>query len=138
MLAAEDNATNQLILQAMLAPLGIELTLVSDGAAAVEAFGVGRFDLILMDVQMPRMDGLAATAEIRRLERAAGRPATPIIALTANVMRHQIEQYLAVGMDGHVAKPIELTALARAIDAALAGAESAFDAAKSAVTAEVV
>jgi signal transduction histidine kinase/CheY-like chemotaxis protein len=137
-LAAEDNATNQLILQAMLAPLGVELTLVGDGAAAVEAFGVGRFDLILMDVQMPRMDGLAATAEIRRLERAAGRPATPIIALTANVMRHQIEQYRAAGMDGHVAKPIELTALARAIDAALAGAESAFDADKSAVTAEVV
>jgi len=123
-LAAEDNATNQLILRAMLAPLGVELSLVGNGAAAVEAFGVGRFDLILMDVQMPRMDGLAATAEIRRIERVAGRPATPIIALTANVMRHQIDQYRAAGMDGHVAKPIELTALARAIDAALAGVES--------------
>jgi signal transduction histidine kinase/CheY-like chemotaxis protein len=135
-LAAEDNATNQLILQAMLAPLGIELTLVGDGAAAVEAFGVGRFDLILMDVQMPRMDGLAATAEIRRLERAANRPATPIIALTANVMRHQIEQYRAAGMDGHVATPIELAALARAMDVALADLESAADDSPSAVAAQ--
>ena len=76
-LAAEDNATNRLILGALLEPLGVELTLVGDGAAAVEAFGVSAFDLIRMDIQMPRMDGLAATAEIRRIERdraAALRP----------------------------------------------------------------
>ncbi len=119
-LAAEDNPTNRLILQALLTPLGVALTLVDDGAAAVEAFSVGGFDLILMDVQMPRLDGLAATAEIRRLERAARRPATPIVALTANVMRHQIDQYRAAGMDGHIAKPIELAALVQAMDAALA------------------
>jgi CheY-like chemotaxis protein len=74
---------------------------------------------VLMDVQMPRMDGLEATAEIRRIEHDARRPATPIIALTANVMRHQIEQYRAAGMDGHVAKPIELAALVDAIDGVL-------------------
>ena len=132
-LAADDNATNRLILKALLAPLGVELTLVDDGAAAVEAFGSAVFDLVLMDVQMPRMDGLAATAEIRRIERDACRPAAPIIALTANVMRHQIEQYRAAGMDGHVAKPIELSALARAIDTALAGVEPATAAVKNAV-----
>ncbi len=135
-LAAEDNATNRLILQALLAPLGVELTVVGDGVAAVEAFGAGGFDLILMDVQMPRMDGLAATAEIRRIERSAGRPATPIIALTANVMRHQIEQYRAVGMDGYVAKPIELSALARAMDAALAGPQTPSDTATPVVVRE--
>jgi CheY-like chemotaxis protein len=123
-LAAEDNATNQLILKAMLAPAGVELTLVGDGAEAVEMFAAERFDLILMDVQMPHVDGLAATAEIRRVERADGRAATPIIALTANVMRHQIDQYRAAGMDGHVAKPIELAALALAMDAALATSAS--------------
>ena len=70
---------------------------------------------------MPRMDGLAATAAIRRSEHLSGRSRTPIIAVTANVMPHQIEQYRATGMDAHVAKPVELPVLVRAINAALAG-----------------
>ena len=73
-----------------------------------------------MDVQMPVMDGLAATAEIRRLETEAQRPRTPIVALTANAMSHQVEQYRAAGMDDHVAKPIAAAdlfdALSRAVD----------------------
>jgi signal transduction histidine kinase/AmiR/NasT family two-component response regulator len=121
-LAAEDNPTNQLILKALLAPLGVDLTVAPDGLAAIEAFRLDLFDVILMDVQMPRMDGLRATSEIRRIERAAGRAPTPIIALTANVMSHQIDAYRAAGMDDHVAKPIELSALIRAIDTALAPA----------------
>ena len=120
-LAAEDNATNQLILSALLGSLGVDLTLVDDGEAAVEAFAAAAFDVVLMDVQMPRMDGLAATAAIRGRERLSGRPRTPIIALTANVMPSQIEQYRAAGMDAHVAKPVDLDALVGAIDAALAG-----------------
>jgi two-component system, sensor histidine kinase len=119
-LAAEDNSTNQLILSALLGTLGVDLTLVDDGEAAVEAFATARFDLLLMDVQMPRMDGLAATAAIRRTERLSGRSRTPIIALTANVMPHQIAQYRAAGMDAHVAKPVDLAALVGAIDEALA------------------
>lgn len=119
-LAAEDNPTNQVILQAVLESLGVELTLVSDGVEAVSAFSVGAFDLILMDVQMPRMDGLEATAEIRRIERALGRRPTPVIALTANVMRHQIAAYKDAGMDDHIAKPIEVGALVSAIQSALA------------------
>ena len=94
-LAAEDNATNRLILSALLTPLGVDLTLVGDGEAAVEAVAAARFDVVLMDVQMPRMDGLAATAAIRRAERLDGRPRTPIVALTANVMPHQIREYMA-------------------------------------------
>ena len=121
-LAAEDNSTNQLILSALLGTLGVDLTLVGDGEAAVEAFSTTRFDVVLMDVQMPRMDGLAATAAIRRREHLSGRPRTPIIALTANVMPHQIEQYRAAGMDAHVSKPVDLSTLVGAIDTALAGA----------------
>jgi len=118
-LAAEDNPTNQLILKALLTPLEADLTLVADGHEAVGAFATGAFDLILMDVQMPRMDGLAATAAIRKIEQAEGRTHTPVIALTANVMRHQIDSYRAAGMDSHVAKPIELPALVLAIETAL-------------------
>jgi signal transduction histidine kinase/CheY-like chemotaxis protein len=114
-LAAEDNAVNQLVLKTLLHQLGLEPTVVEDGAAAVEAWAAGEWDVILMDVQMPVMDGLAATAEIRRLEREQGRARTPIIALTANAMAHQVEQYLAADMDGHVAKPIAAAELFQAL-----------------------
>jgi CheY-like chemotaxis protein len=67
--------------------------------------------VILMDIQMPVMDGLTATATIRGRELETGRARTPIVALTANAMSHQVEQYLAAGMDSHVAKPIEAAAL---------------------------
>jgi len=105
-LAAEDNQVNQLVLKTMLHQLGVEPTVVENGEAAVEAWASSEWDIILMDVQMPVMDGLAATAQIRELEAEKGRKRTPIIALTANAMSHQVEQYLAAGMDGHVAKPI--------------------------------
>jgi two-component system, sensor histidine kinase len=118
-LAAEDNAVNQLVLQTLLHQLGVEPTVVEDGAAAVEAWAASGWDVILMDVQMPVMDGLAATAEIRRLERDQGRRRTPIIALTANAMAHQVEQYLAAGMDGHVAKPIAAADLFQALSAVM-------------------
>jgi len=72
-----------------------------------------------MDVQMPVMDGLAATAAIREREAATGRRRTPIIALTANAMSHQVSEYLSSGMDGHVAKPIEARRLFEALEAAL-------------------
>ena len=105
-LAAEDNQVNQLVLKTMLHQLGVEPTVVENGEAAVEAWANGEWDIVLMDVQMPVMDGLTATAQIRELEARKGSRRTPIVALTANAMSHQIEQYLAAGMDGHVAKPI--------------------------------
>ena len=120
-LAAEDNLTNQKVLRAVLDPLDIDLTITSDGAAAVEAWRTGGFDLILMDIQMPVMDGVEATQAIRAEERQRGAPRIPILALTANAMTFQVEQYLAVGMDGHVSKPIELQRLYVAIENALAG-----------------
>jgi PAS domain S-box-containing protein len=120
MLAAEDNKVNQLVLKALLQPIGVEPFVVENGADAVAAWEAGNWDMILMDVQMPRMDGPAATRIIRERERATGRRRTPIIALTANAMAHQVNDYLASGMDGFVAKPIEAERLFEAVDAALA------------------
>lgn len=123
-LAAEDNPTNQLVLSALLEPLGAELTLVRDGREAVEAFQAGAFDLVLMDAQMPVMNGAEAAAEIRSWEALRGLARTPVIALTANVMRHQVEQYLQAGMDGFVGKPIDAAKLFEAIGQGLAPAAS--------------
>ncbi len=124
-LAAEDNATNQKVLQAVMEPLDVELHIVSDGRQAVDAWRHGRFDLILMDIQMPVMDGVEAARTIRAAESAEGGPRTPILALTANALVHQVESYLAAGMDGHVSKPIELTRLYDAIESTLANASAA-------------
>ena len=118
-LAAEDNLTNQLILRATLEPFPIDLTIVGDGAQAVEAFFEGDFQLILMDGQMPVMNGVEATAAIRRLESERDLPPVPILALSANVMHHQVAEYLAAGMNGFVPKPIEIAHLLDAIDRAL-------------------
>jgi len=118
-LAAEDNPTNQLVLAAMLEPIAAELTLVGDGHEAVEAFTTGVFDVVLMDVQMPKLNGEDATRAIRTLEAREGRPRTPVVALTANVMSHQLEAYMAAGMDGHLAKPLDVAALYAALEAAM-------------------
>jgi signal transduction histidine kinase/ActR/RegA family two-component response regulator len=120
-LAAEDNLMNQLVLKALLDQIGAEVAVVGDGAQAVEAWAASAWDLILMDVQMPVMDGAAATRAIREAERAEGRARTPIIALTANAMAHQHADYLAAGMDQIVAKPLQfaelMAAMSRALDA---------------------
>jgi signal transduction histidine kinase/ActR/RegA family two-component response regulator len=120
-LAAEDNLTNQRVLRAVLETFGVHLTLVSDGRQAVEAWSRGDYDVVLMDIQMPEMDGVEATRAIRAAERAGGRARTPVLALSANAMTHQVSEYLAAGMDAHIAKPIEIPKLQAAIEAALAG-----------------
>jgi CheY-like chemotaxis protein len=122
-LAAEDNAVNQLVLRTMLEQAGIAPTLVCDGRAAVQAWESQAWDLVLMDVQMPVMDGIAATRAIRAREAALGRARTPILALTANAMTHHVAEYLAADMDGFVAKPIEVGQLFAAMERALDGAE---------------
>jgi signal transduction histidine kinase/ActR/RegA family two-component response regulator len=118
-LAAEDIPTNQLVLRTIMETFGVDLEVVDNGRLAVEAWRDGEFDLVLMDIQMPEMDGMAATRAIRALEASQGRPRTPIIAVSANAMAHQVKEYMAVGMDGHVAKPIELTKLHAAIEKAM-------------------
>jgi len=121
-LAAEDNPTNRQVLAAVLNSLGIDVHIVPDGKEAVEAWRTGAYDLILMDIQMPVMDGITAAATIRQAEQDGARRRTPIIALTANALTHQVEEYLAVGMDAHVAKPIEIAKLYDAISAVLQAA----------------
>jgi signal transduction histidine kinase/CheY-like chemotaxis protein len=124
-LAAEDNTVNQLVLKTLLHQIGVDPAVVENGALAVEAWEKGEWDIILMDVQMPIMDGPSATRAIRDRERVLGRARTPIIALTANAMSHQIADYLACGMDGHVTKPIEAMKLFAALEAALEQGEAA-------------
>jgi CheY-like chemotaxis protein len=110
-LAADDNATNRLVLHALLDPLDIELTQVENGCEAVATWRAGCFDLILMDIQMPEMDGIQATLAIRGEEARLGGAPTPIFALSANAMAHQVQEYLAAGMSGHIAKPIDAAKL---------------------------
>ncbi len=122
LLAAEDNPTNQQVLAAVMESLGIDIDIVADGKQAVEAWRVGGYDLILMDIQMPVMDGIDAARAIRERERTENRRRTPIVALTANALTHQVQEYLAAGMDDHVAKPIEIAKLYEAISGALTAA----------------
>ncbi len=118
-LAAEDNTVNQLVLKTLLHQIGVDPVVVDNGEDAVAAWENETWDLILMDVQMPRMDGPTATRRIRQLEASLGRERTPIIALTANAMSHQVAEYAACGMDGFVAKPIEIGRLFAAMREAL-------------------
>jgi signal transduction histidine kinase/CheY-like chemotaxis protein len=121
-LAAEDNPINQLVLRSLLAPLDVDLTIAGDGREAVRLFKDGSFDIVLMDVQMPEMNGLDAAIAIRNFESDMDRMRTPILAVSANVMTHQVAEYLEAGMDGCVAKPIEVQDLYAALEEALEGA----------------
>jgi signal transduction histidine kinase/DNA-binding response OmpR family regulator len=112
-LLAEDNAVNQRVARAMLERLGFIVDVVSDGAAAVEAARTGRYAAVLMDCQMPVMDGFEASRTIRANEDAEAH--LPIVALTASALESDRERCLAAGMDGHVAKPVRIDALAQAL-----------------------
>ncbi len=112
-LVAEDNHVNQLLVTAMLSKVGHRVTIANNGREAVAAVEDGDFDLVLMDIQMPEMDGSEATRAIRSLGNAKSE--TPIIALTANAMAGDREKYLDAGMDDYVAKPIDPWKLTSAI-----------------------
>jgi signal transduction histidine kinase len=118
-LAAEDNVTNQMILSALLSPLEAEVTMVANGRQAVDAFAQSSFDIVLMDIQMPEMNGVDAALAIRKLEGEKGIARTPILAVTANVMTHQQKEYLAAGMDAVVAKPLQALVLFGEMEKAL-------------------
>ena len=106
-LAAEDHPVNQLVLRTLLVQLGITITLAGDGAEVLRLYQDADWDIVLMDVQMPVMDGVAATRAIRAFEQQQNRKPTPVLALTANNMAHQIEEYRKAGFSGHVPKPID-------------------------------
>jgi CheY-like chemotaxis protein len=117
-LVVDDNATNRMVAQALCEMFDCTCEAAADGAEAVEAARAGRFDLILMDIKMPRMDGVTAAREIRTL--AGERGQTPIVALTANADPDDAAGYLAAGMDGVIEKPIKpehlLAILQQALD----------------------
>ncbi len=114
-LAAEDNLVNQLVLRTLMEQFGITLTVVENGKLAVEAWESQVWDIVLMDMQMPVMGGVEASRLIRERERETGRATTPIIAVTANAMTHQISEYETAGINGIVSKPIKADALANVL-----------------------
>jgi two-component system, sensor histidine kinase and response regulator len=115
-LLAEDNAFNQKVAMGMLSHMGHAVTVVTNGHEAVNAFGGDRFDLILMDVQMPYMDGFEATRRIRAMEALNDGKRLPIIAMTAYAMKGDREKCLDAGMDGYLAKPVNSRELASVIE----------------------
>jgi two-component system, sensor histidine kinase and response regulator len=114
LLLAEDNLVNQKVALRLLEKLDYRVDVVADGLAAVAAWQTGKFDLIIMDCQMPQMDGYAATREIRRLE--AGQRHIPIVALTAHAMKGDEEKCRAAGMDDYLSKPIDRAKLDACLD----------------------
>jgi CheY-like chemotaxis protein len=114
----EDNLVNQKLARRLLEKGGHTVTCAGDGVQALEAFDKDRFDAILMDIQMPVMDGFEATAELRKREKSFDRR-TPVLALTANAMQGDRERCLAAGMDGYVTKPINTQELLQAIAGAV-------------------
>jgi CheY-like chemotaxis protein len=126
LLLVEDVAVNRELITTLLAPFEVTVEICENGLQAVEAMGRGGFDLVLMDVQMPVMDGLTATRAIRALPQAHART-TPIIAMTANVLPEQVAKCLDAGMDDHIGKPISPAALLGALSRWSGGREPGVD-----------
>jgi CheY-like chemotaxis protein len=115
-LVVEDSIVNQEVATAMLEWLGCSVVVAKNGVAALEAVQQAEFDLILMDCQMPEMDGLEATRQLRRKQQTEGGQHIPIVALTANAILGDKEQCVKAGMDDHIAKPFDLKDLANALN----------------------
>jgi CheY-like chemotaxis protein len=113
-LLVEDNIVNQKVARKFLERLGCEVTVAENGAEAIRAWQKEPFRIVLMDVQMPVMDGYTATRQIRDLE--VNRPRTPIVALTANAMTGQLERCLETGMDGLLTKPLDVEQLRETLE----------------------
>ena len=118
-LLAEDNLVNQMLARTLLEKKGYSVRVAENGIRAVEMYRTGRWDVVLMDVQMPEMDGLEATRRIRTLEGDGAR--TPVVAMTAHAMKGDRERCIEAGMDDYVSKPIEPVELYEALDRVLGG-----------------
>ena len=121
-LLVEDNPTNRRVVELILSACGVDLAMAENGAVGVAAWQADRFDLVLMDLQMPVMDGLTAIREIRRMETELARARTPIVVLSANAMAHHQREAKEAGADLHLAKPITPQALVGGMETALAAA----------------
>ena len=114
-LAADDNRTNQMILGMMLGQLGAKVTMADDGLAALDLYRTDNFDLLLLDISMPKLDGVALLSTLRAIEVCEGRKRVPALAVTANAMTHQVQSYLDAGFDGCLTKPLRLERLREAL-----------------------
>jgi CheY-like chemotaxis protein len=115
LLLVEDSADNRLIIQAYFKRASDHIDVAENGAIAVEKFKSGKYDLVLMDVQMPVMDGYTATREIRKWEQEQGKKQTPIIALTAHALKEDAQKSLDAGCTDHLTKPIKRATLMEAV-----------------------
>ncbi|MGH7880992.1 MAG: ATP-binding response regulator, partial [Candidatus Binataceae bacterium] len=114
-LVADDSQDNRLLLEAFLNKTGCRLDQAEDGAVAARKFMENRYDIVLMDIHMPEMDGYTAVSRIREWEKLQGLARTPIIALTASVLDEAVGRTLAVGCDTHISKPVRRETLIAAI-----------------------
>lgn len=114
-LLVDDSADNRLLVQAFLKNTPYRIDIAADGEEAVHKFTSGKYDLVLMDMQMPVMDGYRATRAIREWESQEGLEPTPIIALTAHALQEEIQKSLEAGCNAHVSKPIKKGILIKAI-----------------------
>jgi signal transduction histidine kinase/ActR/RegA family two-component response regulator len=128
-LVAEDHPTNQKVVELILESVGVTPVIVDNGRLALDALKAERFDVVLMDMQMPELDGLSATAQLRAWEAEQGLARTPVIMLTANALDEHVRAGAEAGADGHLSKPIHAQALIEAILAAMAASGRAGDAA---------
>lgn len=117
-LVADDHQTNRLVIETILGPFG-DVFAVEDGRQALEAFQANAFDVVLMDLQMPVMDGLTAIGEIRAFESRSHRPRTPIVVVSASALPEHVEIARAAGADSHLAKPVQLQSLVLAVEEVL-------------------
>ncbi|HEY8570922.1 response regulator [Phenylobacterium sp.] len=123
-LAVADHPTNRTVFEMILELAAARVVCVEDGAQAVDAYRTSKFDIILMDLQMP-VNGVTATREIRRIEAEQGMPRTPLLVVTANTMSEQLLQAKAAGADCHMGKPITPETLLEAMDKAMDAAARA-------------
>jgi CheY-like chemotaxis protein len=128
-LVAEDNVINQLLMRRMIEKVGDEVLVAGNGREAVAMLEARPFDVVFMDVQMPELDGIGATAEIRRRESVTGGARLPVIALTAGAMKGDRERCLDGGMDGYLTKPVNIREVGALLDRlAVEGAAEPVDA----------
>jgi CheY-like chemotaxis protein len=124
-LLVEDNETNRRLMAAMLLGIDADLTAVENGLEGVEAFTRDAFDVVLMDLQMPVMDGYTATRKIRELEAERGVRPTPVVVVSARTRPTDVRESLSAGADVHVAKPVDLARLLATMTRAISAAAEA-------------
>jgi len=129
-LVAEDHPTNQKVVELILEAVGVTPVIVENGQLALDALKAERFDVVLMDMQMPELDGLSATIQLRAWEAAEGRPRTPVIMVTANALDEHVRASDEAGADLHLSKPIHAQALIESILAAMTAASATAEGSK--------